>query len=75
MKVSAGTRAELASVVASMRRFLDHQLPATGNGIPISLSVGSALWQPGQSFEDLLADADQDMSRQGGSARCLVTPT
>lgn len=61
VKVSASSEVELASVVTSLRSVVALGLAGAGLECPVGLSIGAAHWQPGQSFEDLLAVADADM--------------
>ena len=69
VKVSASTEVELASVVASLRSFVTLGLAGSGLECRVGLSIGAALWQPGQSFEDLLAVAVADMYREKARRR------
>ena len=69
IKISAATEVELTSVVVSLRRFVKLSLAGSNLGCGVGLSIGAALWQPSQSFEDLLAVADLDMYREKGRRR------
>lgn len=67
--VSASTEPDLAGTVAALRRFLDRNLTVADIVTRVGASVGAALWNPGQSFEDLLAAADAAMYRQKAHRR------
>ena len=69
IKIAASTEIELASVVASLRSFTKLGLTKLNLQYSVGLSIGAALWQPGQSFEDILAVADADMYREKARRR------
>lgn len=69
MLIGASTDREFVAKVDALRRFLDRSMNIDEIKVNIGASVGAAMWTGSETFEELLAIADEEMYRQKGYRR------